>query len=228
MNYALLFIREMKHYCMLHSRNATVITPRLAPSHIIPGSISNLQMEKNIMATSKGINTSEKQNSEKRDYTQIAPIPDTVWQNPLHFVAFGFGTGTIPVAPGTFGTLIAIPFYLLMQPLSWPAYLAVTLLIIFGSIWICSKATRDIGVEDHQGMCLDEVVGFIVTMFAVPHGWQWILMGFILFRLFDIWKPWLIRLADQHVHGGFGIILDDVLAGVVSCLILHGLAHAFL
>jgi phosphatidylglycerophosphatase A len=185
-------------------------------------------MEENIMATSKAINTLEPKNNDKRDYTNIAPIPDTVWQNPLHFVAFGFGTGTIPFAPGTFGTLIAIPFYLLMQPLSPLWYLTVTVLIILGSIWICSKATQDIGVEDHQGMCLDEVVGFIVTMFCVPHGWQWIFMGFILFRLFDIWKPWPIRLADKHVHGGFGIILDDVLAGVVSCIVLQILARAFL
>jgi phosphatidylglycerophosphatase A len=174
------------------------------------------------MSTSRDGSTSKPIST--RDYTNIPPIPDSVWQNPVHFIAFGFGVGTIPFAPGTFGTLIAIPFYLLMQPLAPLAYLAITLLIIAASIWISAKATRDIGIEDHQGMCLDEIVGFIVTMFAVPAGWGWIAAGFVLFRLFDIWKPWPIRLVDRTVHGGFGIILDDVLAGIVSCLILQVLA----
>lgn len=157
----------------------------------------------------------------RRDYTRIDPIPDSVWTNPLHFIAFGFGTGTMPFAPGTFGTLIAIPFYLLMQPLSTITYLVLTIMIIAASVWICGKATRDIGVEDHQGMCLDEIVGFIVTMFHAPAGWPWILLGFLLFRLFDIWKPWPIRLADERLAGGFGIILDDVLAGIYSCAIIQ-------
>jgi phosphatidylglycerophosphatase A len=159
-----------------------------------------------------------------RDYTNIDPIPASVWRNPLHFVAFGFGVGTIPFAPGTFGTLLAIPFYLLMRPLSPVHYLILTLVIICASIWICSVATRDIGVQDHQGMCLDEVVGFLVTMFYAPIGWQWILLGFVLFRIFDIWKPWPIRLADNKIHGGFGIIFDDVLAGIFSCACIQLLA----
>src|SRR5690349_5153587 len=100
-----------------------------------------------------------------KDYSHIPPIPDSVWKNPLHFIAFGFGSGTIPFAPGTWGTIVAIPFYLLMQPLSSITYLAITLAIIVGSIWICDKATRDIGIHDHQGMCLDEIVGYLVTMF---------------------------------------------------------------
>ena len=172
------------------------------------------------MAKSPVINTSKK-TFLSRDYTRIDPIPDSVWTNPLHFIAFGFGTGTIPFAPGTFGTLIAIPLYLLMQPLPTMAYFALMIVIIFASIWICGKATRDIGVEDHQGMCLDEVVGYIVTMFHAPTGWPWVLLGFLLFRLFDIWKPWPIRLADARLHGGTGIILDDVLAGLFSCLIIQ-------
>ena len=88
-------------------------------------------------------------------------------------------------------------------------------------------ATRDIGVEDHQGMCLDEIVGYLVTMFHAPQGWKWILLGFVLFRVFDIWKPWPIRLADEKIHGGFGIIFDDVLAGVASCLCIQLLAWLF-
>jgi phosphatidylglycerophosphatase A len=162
-----------------------------------------------------------------RDYLAIPPIPATVWRNPLHFIAFGFGTGSIPFAPGTFGTLIAIPFYLAMQSLSVWTYLAITLLAILGSIWICDKTSRDIGIEDHQGMCLDEVVGFLVTMFCAPIGWKWILAGFLLFRLFDIWKPWPIHIVDAQVKGGFGMILDDVMAGIYSCLVLQVLWQFF-
>jgi phosphatidylglycerophosphatase A len=162
-----------------------------------------------------------------RDYSNIPPIPDSVWRNPLHFIAFGFGSGTIPVAPGTFGTLVGIPFYLMMQNLSPLLYFIIMLLIIGASIWICAKATRDIGIEDHQGMCLDEIVGFIVTMFYAPHGWQWICIGFLLFRLFDIWKPWPIRFIDARLSGGLGIILDDVLAGIYSCVILQMIAWIF-
>jgi phosphatidylglycerophosphatase A len=160
-------------------------------------------------------------NTSKRNYTQIAPIPEKVWQDPLYFIAFGFGTGTIPFAPGTFGTLIAVPFYLLMAGLHPLSYLIVLFVVIALSVWICDKVTKEIGVEDHQGMCLDEVVGYLVTMYHAPFGWPWMLFGFVLFRLFDIWKPWPISLADKRVHGGFGIILDDVLAGLFSFVILQ-------
>jgi phosphatidylglycerophosphatase A len=171
-------------------------------------------MEKSIMEKPQVINTS------KRNYTQIAPIPEKVWQDPLYFIAFGFGTGTIPFAPGTFGTLIAVPIYLLMARLSTIPYLILLLVIIAASVWICSKVTKEIGVEDHQGMCLDEIVGYLVTMFGVPFGLGWVIAGFVLFRIFDIWKPWPINLVDRNVHGGLGIILDDVIAGIFSCIIL--------
>ena len=156
-----------------------------------------------------------------KDYTNIPPTPNSVWQNPLHFVAFGFGVGTIPFAPGTFGTLIAIPFYLLMHPLSWFTYLIITTLVTLASIWICHRATLDIKIHDHPGMCLDEIIGYLITMFAAPTGWIWVITGFLLFRLFDIWKPWPIRQIDAKVSGGLGIILDDVLAGIMSCLALQ-------
>lgn len=162
-----------------------------------------------------------------KNYANIPPIPDSIWKNPLHFIAFGFGSGAMPVAPGTFGTLIAIPFYLAMQSLSPIIYFAVTLAVIMGSIWICAKATRDIGIQDHQGMCLDEIVGYLVTMFHAPHGWPWVCIGFLLFRLFDIWKPWPIRFIDTQVDGGLGIILDDVLAGIYSCILLQLIALLF-
>lgn len=155
-----------------------------------------------------------------RNYTP-PPVPDSIWQKPSHFIAFGFGAGAIPVAPGTFGTLMAIPFYLFMQSFSHGVYLFLLLLIIVGSSWLCDTVSKEIGVEDHQGMCLDEIVGFLVTMYAAPHHFKWIVIGFILFRIFDITKPWPIRQVDERIKNGFGMILDDVLAGIYALVILH-------
>ncbi|MES2218708.1 MAG: phosphatidylglycerophosphatase A [Pseudomonadota bacterium] len=164
----------------------------------------------------------------KRNYRDIPPVPETVWQNPWQFIAFGFGAGAMPIAPGTFGTLITIPFYLALRPLSDVNYLIVTVCVVIGSMWICEKVSRDIGIHDHQGMCLDEVAGFLVTMFAAPHHWLWIVVGFLLFRWFDIWKPWPIAFIDRRVGGGFGMVLDDVLAGVYACLVLQAMVWLFL
>lgn len=155
-----------------------------------------------------------------RNYTP-PPVPDSIWQKPSHFIAFGFGSGAIPFAPGTFGTLVAVPLYLLMQSLSHGLYLFLLLLIIIGSSWLCDKVSNEIGVEDHQGMCLDEIVGFLVTMYAAPHGIKWIILGFIFFRIYDIWKPWPIQFIDEKVKNGFGMILDDVLAGIYALITIH-------
>jgi phosphatidylglycerophosphatase A len=155
-----------------------------------------------------------------RDYT-AQPVPHSVWEKPSHFIAFGFGSGAVPFAPGTFGTLMGIPFYLAMQSLSHSLYLFLVVLIIIASMWLCDKVTKEIKVHDHSGMCLDEIVGYLVTMYAAPHGVIWIVLGFLLFRLFDIWKPWPINYIDKYVHGGVGIILDDVLAGIYSLIVLQ-------
>lgn len=155
-----------------------------------------------------------------RSYKQL-PIPDTVWEKPTHFIAFGFGSGTFPFAPGTFGTLMAIPFYLAMQPLSSINYLILLIIITIGSMWLCDKVSKEIHIHDHPGMCLDEIVGYLVTMFTAPHGLMWIILGFILFRIFDIFKPWPIRFIDEKVKGGFGVILDDVMAGIYSLIVLR-------
>jgi phosphatidylglycerophosphatase A len=170
------------------------------------------------------INTFKK--SMQRNYT-VPPIPSSIWKNPWHFIAFGFGTGTIPVAPGTFGTLIAIPFYLFLTAYSPTTYIILTIAISVFSIWLCNKVSQEINVHDHQGMCIDEIVGYLVTMIGAPYGWRWILLGFVLFRIFDIWKPWPIRQVDAQVTGGLGMILDDVLAGVYSLIIIHILARVF-
>lgn len=150
-----------------------------------------------------------------------SPVPNSIWKKPSHFVAFGFGSGAIPFAPGTFGTLMAIPFYLAMRSLPNSIYFVLLILIIIGSSWLCHIVSKEINEHDHQGMCIDEVVGYLVTMFNAPKGFIWIIWGFLLFRLFDILKPWPIRYIDENIQGGFGMILDDVLAGIYSLILLR-------
>ena len=143
-------------------------------------------------------------------------VPASVWKNPVHFMACGFGSGVMPVAPGTFGTLMAVPVFLLLQLLQLEYYLIVTGILFVAGIWLCHVTARDFGVADHGGIVWDEIVGFLITMTAAPSGWLWIVIGFFLFRLFDIIKPWPIRWIDKRIHGGFGIMLDDVLAGIYA------------
>ena len=154
--------------------------------------------------------------------------PASVWKNPVHFLAFGLGSGAAPKAPGTFGTLAAIPFYLLLQPLSLGWYAAVLVLTFLIGIYLCGKTSEDMGVHDHGGIVWDEFVGYWVTMFAAPAGWLWIILGFILFRIFDIVKPWPIAWADKKVAGGFGIMLDDLLAGLMALVCLQFVAWMLL
>lgn len=151
----------------------------------------------------------------------IPAIPEKVWRDPLYFVAFGLGSGAVPFAPGTFGTLMAIPFYLLIRPLPLTLYIAVVIAFIVFSSWVCDRVSHELKEHDHPGMCIDEFAGFFVTMINAPHGVGWIVLGFLLFRLFDIWKPWPIRYLDEHVHGGFGMVLDDVVAGVFGAIIIN-------
>jgi len=150
--------------------------------------------------------------------------PRSVWRNPIHFLAFGFGSGAMPFAPGTFGTLAALPVYWLMLPLNLWAYLAVVLMMALVGIWLCHVTSRDLGVHDHAGIVWDEIVGYLITMIAAPSGWQWIVAGFVLFRFFDIIKPWPIGWVDRRVHGGLGIMLDDVLAAVLAWVVLQSVA----
>lgn len=146
--------------------------------------------------------------------------PASVWRNPIHFLAFGFGSGAIPKAPGTWGTLAAVPFVLIWQQLPLAGYLLVLVLATLLGIWLCDRTARDMGVHDHGGIVWDEFVGMWLTMLLAPPGWLWLLAGFVLFRLFDIWKPWPIGWVDRRVGGGFGIMLDDILAGLMALLVL--------
>jgi phosphatidylglycerophosphatase A len=154
----------------------------------------------------------------------MALTPQSVWRNPVHFLAFGLGSGAAPRAPGTAGTLAAMVLYLLLPAMSPFAYAAFLLSGFLLGVWICGKTARDIGVHDHGGIVWDEFIGFWLTMFLAPPGLLWLLSGFVLFRVFDIVKPWPIRWFDRHVHGGFGIMIDDVLAGVMAWMCLQLMA----
>lgn len=152
--------------------------------------------------------------------------PRSVWTNPRHFVAFGFGAGTARFAPGTAGTLVAIPLYLLLQPLSLPVYLAVTAALFVFGVWLCDGTARDLAVHDHPGVVWDEIVGYLITMAAAPSGWAWVVSGFLLFRVFDMLKPWPVSWADRRVGGGLGIMLDDLLAGIYAALALLAIGRS--
>lgn len=142
--------------------------------------------------------------------------------NPIHFLALGFGSGLAPKAPGTFGTLAAIPLVFLFAGLSNVNYLALVIMMSVGGIYICGKAAEDAGVPDHGAIVWDEFVGLLITMFMVPITWYTVLIGFVLFRIFDILKPWPISYLDKNCHGGFGIMIDDIVAGIAAwgCMML--------
>ncbi|MGH8549690.1 MAG: phosphatidylglycerophosphatase A family protein [Methylococcales bacterium] len=146
-----------------------------------------------------------------------------IFRDPVLLIAFGFGSGLSPKAPGTCGTLAAIPLYLLLQALGLIPYLALVGLAGIAGVWICSTASRKLGVHDHQGIVWDEIVGYWISMAGIPVSVQTLLAGFLLFRFFDILKPWPIKTIDRSVEGGLGIMLDDVAAGVFACLGLHAL-----
>ena len=149
----------------------------------------------------------------------------TIFKNPIHCLAFGFGSGLAPKAPGTFGTLMAIPLYLLLSELPLISYAAVVVAAFILGIYLCGKTADDLGVHDHPGIVWDEFVGFWITMFAAPAGLLWLVIGFSLFRLFDIWKPWPIKLFDNNMKTGLGIMIDDVLAGIYALVLLQALVY---
>lgn len=156
--------------------------------------------------------------------------PGTRWtthpalmRDPVHLIAFGFGSGLIPWAPGTWGTLVAIPITLFVMQFGFAVHLAFAIFAAIFGIYVCGESARRLDVHDHPGIVWDEITGFAVTMLTVPAELQWVLAGFALFRLLDIWKPWPIREADHSLSGGLGIMLDDVIAGVFAAAILLGI-----
>ncbi|WP_269520188.1 phosphatidylglycerophosphatase A family protein [Alteromonas sp. BMJM2] len=142
-------------------------------------------------------------------------------KNPVHFLALGFGSGLVPVMPGTFGSLAAIPLLLLCMSLSTPSFIAITLIASVVGIYLCGKTADDMQVHDHGSIVWDEIAGMFVTFLFLPLTASTLVLGFVLFRLFDILKPWPIGVIDKRLHGGTGIMLDDLLAGAMACVCLH-------
>lgn len=157
--------------------------------------------------------------------------PRLILSTPEHFIAYGLGAGLAPKAPGTFGTLVGLPLWFLLHGLvpNPIHYLLVCLILFVFGCWVCGESARLLGLHDAPGIVFDEIVGFLLTCFPLlflpAHAprWPWLIAAFLLFRVFDILKPWPIRWLDQKVKGGFGIMVDDALAAVFAALCLFAL-----
>ena len=148
-------------------------------------------------------------------------------KDPVVFVALGLGSGLSPKAPGTAGTLLTVPLVYFLQQQELVVYVLVTLFVLLTGSWVCGYAAKKLQVHDHSAIVYDEVAGFLITMFMIPADWGLMLIGFVLFRFFDAVKPWPISWCDKNIHGGFGIMFDDVVAGIISLLCLMLLQHWF-
>lgn len=139
-----------------------------------------------------------------------------------HMIAFGFGSGLVPRLPGTAGTVLALALYLLMaQFLAQEAILAITALTFILGAWSASDAEKSLSRADFGGIVIDEIVAFWLVLIFIPQSPWWFASAFVLFRLFDILKPWPIRFFDRHIPGGFGIMFDDLLAASYTLLTIE-------
>ena len=146
-------------------------------------------------------------------------------KHPLGWVAAGFGAGFAPKAPGTVGSLAALlPWWFFLQHLSLPLYIGVLVATFALGCWAAHWVIARTGIDDPSIVVWDEYVGMWIALLAAPAGWPWMLVAFAAFRLFDIWKPWPVSWADQKLHGGFGAMLDDAIAGVYALLVLQAVA----
>ena len=156
------------------------------------------------------------------DIMKPKAVPAKLLLNPVHLLAFGFGSGLSPKMPGTMGTVMGVLLYLLYPAqLDWRIYGIILLVAIIAGVFICHLSANAMDVHDHPSIVWDEIVGFWITMFMVPKTWEWIVVGFLLFRFFDILKPWPISALDSKVKGGLGIMLDDIVAAIFSLLIIQ-------
>lgn len=151
--------------------------------------------------------------------------PDIVFvcKHPAYFIAFSGGGGLSPKAPGTVGTLIAIPLYWILDHYLDPIHLLLLIDVLFIlGIWACGVTGKALGVPDHGGIVWDETVAFLLVLYFTPSDWAWLLAAFILFRFFDIIKPQPIRYYDRRLKGGFGVMFDDMIAAFFTLLCLSG------
>ena len=159
--------------------------------------------------------------------TALRPTPGFVFSHPAHAVAFGFGAGLAPTAPGTFGTLLGWVIGLALGALHAEAVLLAAFIAFVLGVWACGVTGRHLGVADHGGMVWDEVAAFLLVLAIVPRELPWQLAAFGAFRFFDIAKPPPIRHFERRYHGGFGVMFDDVLAAGYSLLLLAAVQRLF-
>lgn len=149
--------------------------------------------------------------------------------HPAHFIALGFGAGLFPWAPGTAGTLLAIPIWWLIGGAYEPLVLFGFLALLFAAgVWACELTGRHLGVSDHGAMCWDEIVAFLLVLAMVPEDPWWQAAAFFLFRAFDVVKPPPIRQFEMRFKGGFGVMFDDILAAGYTLLVLAAAKRVFL
>jgi phosphatidylglycerophosphatase A len=142
-------------------------------------------------------------------------------------LATGFGVGYSPIAPGTFGTLLAIPVYYFLSTIPSPIYEITLIGFFFLSVWISENAEIFFGKKDDQRIVIDEIMGFFITMLWVPKTVRFVIIGFFLFRFFDILKPFPIRRLEKRLKGGYGVVLDDVIAGIYANIVVQIITHFF-
>lgn len=162
--------------------------------------------------------------------TTLQPDLKFLFAHPAHLIAFGFGSGLAPKAPGTVGTLLGLPLYWLIAAAApdLPNRIILLIAAFLLGVWACGRSGRALGVADHGGMVWDEIVAFALVLMFIPAplspaSWPWIALAFALFRLFDILKPWPIRLADAHLKNGFGVMFDDLLAAAYAIAAIKGM-----
>ena len=149
------------------------------------------------------------------------PTPPSVWTNPIHYITCVFGIGCIPFMPGTLATLAAVGICFALQGVTTFQYIfVVTCLNIIG-VWLCGKTNKDFGSQDHPATCFDELASFPICLIGIPFTWPYVLIAFILFRILDIAKPPPINYIDNNMHGGLGVMLDDIVAAGVTLGIMH-------
>ena len=144
-----------------------------------------------------------------------------LWQYPVHWLAYGFGAGLIPIMPGTFGSLVGVGIYWLLSRYGAAVYAGVTLVLALAGIFICGQTARDLGAIDPSVIVWDEVVGVLVAVYLLPRDWRWVCTGLVLFRVFDLWKPYPVDAAEQSFGIGTSIMSDDIVAAVYVLAILQ-------
>jgi phosphatidylglycerophosphatase A len=152
--------------------------------------------------------------------TQRQRLAPRLLLDPVHLAALGLGTGLSPWMPGTLGSLLALLPCWYVAPLTWPVKLALAAAVFAAGTKICAISSRRLGVHDHPGIVLDEIAAMLTITIMLPQSLSLLAMAFVLFRIFDIWKPWPIRDLDHRLSGGFGIMLDDQMAAVYAALCL--------